>query len=102
MKRIALLLGILIAGAILFSCAPGPVTPVEKKPAELAAPLIKTGWEVEWEKTLQAARKEGRVVVYSTFGAETRTALVRGFKDRYGISLEVIIAKGAEASEIKV
>lgn len=48
---------------------------------------------------MEAAKKEGRVVAYSTAGAETRTALVQAFRDKYGIALEVIVAKGAEVSQ---
>lgn len=102
---VVLLLGVLL----LVACAPkGAATPApaapapqpeERKVVPQVAATAKAAWEAEWEKVLEAGKKEGRVVVYGTFGAETRARLVRGFKDRYGMSLEVITAKGAEVSE---
>ncbi len=100
MSKVVLLLGILIVGAILFSCAPGLVKPVEKKPAELAVPVIKTGWEAEWEKTLQAAKKEGKVVIYASTGAAAaRDMLIKNMREKYGVDVEMIVGRGNETSQ---
>lgn len=103
MKRIALLLGILLVGVMLFACAPKGV-PVEKPLApelQEQKPQItgKEAWEVEWEKTLNAAKNEGKVVTYTTAGSEVRIALAKAFKSKYGIDLEFVTGKGVELSE---
>lgn len=43
----------------------------------------KPGWPSEWEKVLQAARKEGQVVYYGTDTIET---LMREFEKKYQIN----------------
>lgn len=47
-------------------------------------------WGAEWEQALDAARREGRVVVIGPQGTETRDALSVGFQKKYpGIQVEV-------------
>jgi len=49
----------------------------------------KAGWQAEWERVLQAAKQEGKVVIYGAPGADWRKALVEGFQKAYpGISVE--------------
>ncbi|MBI4332630.1 MAG: ABC transporter substrate-binding protein [Chloroflexi bacterium] len=86
---------------VLISCgqASPPASVAEtKKPAANATPALKAGWEQEWEKTLEAARKEGSVRLYTTaWPAETRTTLMKAFKEKYGIELEFSpFARGEE------
>jgi len=52
---------------------------------------------LEWDKTLEAARKEGRVRVSIPASVELRTQLEDGFKKRYGIEVEVFTARGSAA-----
>lgn len=56
------------------------------------------GWEKGWNATLAEAKKEGKVVVYSTSGSEVRIAFNRVFTQKYGIDLDMVVAKGAEVS----
>jgi iron(III) transport system substrate-binding protein len=51
----------------------------------------------EWEKTLEAARKEGKVTVSIPASAEMRRQLEENFKKRYGIEVEVYTARGSTA-----
>src|SRR5262245_58505136 len=44
---------------------------------------------VEWERTLEAAKKEGKVVVSVPASAELRRAIEKVFKQRFGIDAEV-------------
>lgn len=84
---------------VLFvSCSkPSAQGPVGQTPLPgPAAPEAKAGWEVEWQKTLTEARREGRVVVYGPPGADTRQALTEGFKKAYPfITVEYVGATGA-------
>ena len=50
----------------------------------------------EWEKTLAAAKKEGIVVVGIPASSELRTAIGEKFKNKFGISIELLAARGPE------
>lgn len=91
MKRISLLLGIFQILTIVSACAPR-VAIVEKPevtPARIEKPPVsaKEAWEVEWEKTLNLARKEGVVTIGSTRGEFIRAALSKVLKEKFGIDI---------------
>lgn len=85
----------------IFSCTSretpgtGGKAPVPAPETRLAA---KEGWETNWEKTLQAAKKERRVVVYGV--ATVSPALkdrIKFFKEKFGLELEIAsFGRGAE------
>lgn len=75
-----------------------PVTGTELKTAPSAKPAAAELWQDEWNRTLKAARAEGRVLIISTGGSQLRTTLGQAFQDKYGVSVEVITARGAEVS----
>lgn len=88
---------------LLFACAP-KVAPWEKPEfkgvlTREAATAGKNLWQLEWEKTLEAARSERKVSAYSTIGAEVRAAISQSFKDRYGIEIEWVVGKTGELVE---
>ncbi len=56
-------------------------------------------WELKWNETLKAAKKEGVVVMINSAGAETRDALAGPFSKKYGIQLDYIAARGPEMSQ---
>lgn len=93
MKRIGLLSGIFLIGAILFGCAPKSA-PIEKSttPESLSPEGQITGkqtWQLEWEKTLAEAKKEGKIVIRSTMPPEANGGLQAAFKAKTGISIEI-------------
>ena len=45
----------------------------------------KPSWQVEWERAVELAKKEGKVVISIPASAELRQALEEGFKKRFGI-----------------
>src|SRR5205809_7596197 len=45
-------------------------------------------WQEEWERVLQAAKKEGKVAMIGPIGADRRDALTIAFEKKYGISVE--------------
>ncbi|MDP2644946.1 MAG: extracellular solute-binding protein [Desulfobacterales bacterium] len=53
-------------------------------------------WEAEWQKTLEAGKKEGKVVVYDTIlgPAMRKQALI--FGKQFGIELEVTFGRGSQ------
>jgi hypothetical protein len=69
---------------------------------QLAAAETKPAWEIEWEKTIDAARKDGRVVAGVPASAELRKSIEETFAKRFpGVELEVTTARGpTNASKI--
>ena len=65
-------------------------------PALSLSQTAKANWQVEWEKTLEAAKREGKVVVSVPTSAELRKELEAGFQKKFpGIALELSVARGA-------
>jgi len=49
----------------------------------------------DWQKTVEAAKQEGKVVVSMPPSAELRKLIEDGFNKKYGIALELVPARGA-------
>ena len=83
---------LLIALLSLLLWPPGAVRAADAKPA----------WQSQWEKTVEAARKEGKVVVGVPASADLRKGLQDVFAKRFpGIEVEVSTARGpTNASKI--
>lgn len=63
----------------------------------LAAPAsAQSSSQAEWEKTLAAAKKEGKVVVGIPPNAELRAQVGELFKRKFGIEMEPVAARGAQ------
>ncbi|MBI4289222.1 MAG: extracellular solute-binding protein [Chloroflexi bacterium] len=72
---------------------PTPTSPL----SNLSPP---TSQDAAWAKVVEAARKEGRVVIYSfNFTGELGIMLQKAFKKRYGLDLEIVTGRGAEFIE---
>lgn len=85
----------------LFACAPkpAPIAPeAAKAPGAIAEPEVKEGWEAEWDRVKKEAKKEGKLVLYSTAGSEARMALMKELK-KYGITLESVPGSPSELVE---
>ena len=52
-------------------------------------------WQEEWERALEAAKKEGKVSVIGPPGADRRDALTLGFEKKYGIAVDYHADSGA-------
>jgi iron(III) transport system substrate-binding protein len=56
--------------------------------------------QAEWDKVIEAAKKEGKVVVYSGYvSPDTHNAINAEFKKKYGIQVDVLTARGGELRE---
>ena len=55
-------------------------------PSTAAAP----GWQAEWDTLVEAAKREGSLVVSGPPTAEVRTQLPTAFKRRFGIDVEYL------------
>lgn len=59
---------------------------------------LKQPWEEDWDKTVAAARTEGKLVAYNAGGSGVEAVLSRGFKEKFGIDIEHVSGRGAELS----
>ncbi len=65
-------------------------------PAILVGQTVKPGGQSEWDKTVVAAKREGRVVVSVPTSAELRKEFETGFQKKFSaIELELSVARGA-------
>lgn len=63
--------------------------------AGLRAAESKPTWQIEWDKTVEAAKKEGKVVAALPNSADTRKNVGEAFAKRFpGIELEISSARG--------
>ncbi len=53
-------------------------------------------WQQEWEQVLQGAKKEGRVSVIATVGADFRRALTIPFEKKYGLHVNYMGMRGSQ------
>lgn len=70
--------------------APKPAASPAAKPAPKAEPKAPAPWEQAWERTLAAARQEGKVAVSGPEGVEARDALTEPFTRKYGIVVDFL------------
>lgn len=101
--KIAIFLGILTL-SMLFACAQKSSLSEQPPSPQTVAQEIKTmgkeAWQVEWEKALAEAKKEGKVVIYTGVPPITRSEITKGFKKIFeGIELEFVAGSGAELSQ---
>ncbi len=62
-------------------------------------PIVKTGSpasKAEWDKLVTEAKKEGTVVIFAGPIGEARVALINAFRQKYGISLDIVLGRGEE------
>lgn len=94
---------------ILISCASGslpesdltsePKTTRQEEVKVLKSNEAQETWRDGWERVVKAAKKEGKLVAYSTTGGDMRYVVGRGFQEKYGIGVEFLVAKGAQIAE---
>lgn len=109
MKRWYTIVGLVAALALVFAAcapkaAPAPSAPAPSAPAPVSVPASNippaTSQDAAWAKVVEAAKKEGKVNVY-TWGwtGDIGLAMARGFEKKYGIKLDQITGRGAEFLE---
>ena len=107
MNKIIMLPIIFILVSLLISCTPQtPVSPTQtpSTPAPISIPTsnlsLPTSQDTAWQKVLEAAKKEGRFLIYSSnFTGDIGIATSNTFKERYGIQMEIITGRGADFIE---
>lgn len=100
---IKIVLLLLLAWVFSVACARGTANnqtaPKEKEAVAISSPLVKSasgGWQQEWDKTLVEARKEKKVVIYTSIRPIVREAWIKNFTSKFGVDLEFIMGTGPE------
>lgn len=57
---------------------------------QIAQGLTKAEWELDWESTIKAAKRERKVVIHSGSSPEIREAVRKAFEERFGITVESV------------
>lgn len=86
---------------MMLACAPRsePTQTPTAGPKGIAPTLsTKPAWEDDWERTVNAAKKEGEVMVYANYGPEWRQAMTAGM-NKYGIAYNGLTARTDELME---
>ena len=87
--------GYLMRHYLAFFCAGFIVAASPFLPSVAAGQASKPGWQLEWDKVVEAEKKEGKVVVSVPASPEVRKGLEDGLKKRFGIEVETVAARGA-------
>ena len=98
-KKITVLFLSIVAFLTVLSVGSGSGSPAA--PAKKAASPGQAGaeWEKVWAKTVSDGKKEGKVVIYTALASNSRVVLGKSFKDKFGIDVEWVAGRGAEAAE---
>ncbi len=70
--------------------------------ASVKAPTEKAqggAWKAEWDKDVEAAKKEGKVLIYSTPSGDVIRAVASAFEKKYGIKVEWVNGRGEELTQ---
>src|SRR3990170_7408602 len=84
MQRWLLSLAVLMGLLALASCA----SEEKATPAPSPTAATRPAWEQEWDRVVEAAKKEGKVTLAAPLGDAVRKALTEPFEKRYGITVE--------------
>jgi len=64
-------------------------------PLAVCAQTAKPAWQTDWDRTIELAKKEGKVVVSLPASAELRAGIEKLFEKRYGIDVEPIVGRAS-------
>ena len=62
---------------------------------DAAAQSSKAGFPAEWDRLVEAAKKEGKVTISIPASADMRKQIEENFKKRFGIQVEVFTSRGS-------
>ncbi len=91
---VALILLFVMLASLLACVRPAADQKPAQAPAKQAAPARPA--QSAWDRTLAAARSEGKVTLYTSLGQQMRTVLGEGLQKNYGIELEMVSGRTLE------
>lgn len=88
------LIGLIVLGCVS-GATPAPVTSSKNGPVQTAKPVQGS----DWEQLVAAAKKEGKVMIYSSQLGTMIRDTVEPFKKKYGIEVDFLIGRGEELTQ---
>lgn len=89
----------LILFLLLIACSSNEKAPEPENRATGSAAPVKEGWQAQWESLIATAKKERKVSLDTSWGPETREAVIKVLKEKYGIDAEVLAASGSQTAQ---
>ncbi|MCG6533596.1 MAG: ABC transporter substrate-binding protein [Syntrophales bacterium LBB04] len=101
MKRVAVLqtvfIMILVESIMLFQ--PFIIVQALSAPNAPVKAGAKGTWETEWNRAVESAKQEGKVLVYSTPSGDVIRSVAEAFEKKYGIKVEWVVGRGEELAQ---
>ncbi len=79
---------VVFVALVLGACAPKETTVGQPQAVTKSVEAPKEGWEVEWERLVAAAKKEGTLSIYDQWGPQAKEELTKAFTGKFGIDIE--------------
>lgn len=90
---------VLVFIAVLYGCATKTALPSEQRNAPVATSSeTREGWQAEWERVQNEAKREGKVVIHTSSGGEVRVVVANALKE-YGLDLDWVSGRIQELEE---
>lgn len=107
MKKVYAVVALSLVVAFVAACRPAVAPAPAPSPATEPAPLVVAPRQVgvspqeeAWARVVAAAKREGKVSVYSyNMVGDVGIAVSRAFEQRYGIKMEIVTGMGAAIAE---
>lgn len=100
MGKLSLAIGLAITSFIVLAACTRQISPPSESSGQKQLISVKQEaketWEEEWDKLVVAAKKEGKLTLYGFVAGESRMVMEKAFKERYGLSMEIITAGASE------
>jgi ABC-type Fe3+ transport system substrate-binding protein len=85
------------AAAALAACQRSPTSPAPAAaPGDTSATGSQAGWEARWNELIEAAKREGELIVSGAPSPKVRTELPAAFQNRFGIEVEYLGTRTGE------
>lgn len=94
--RNKLLAILVLIGSISMGCTASAPSPPAAPVVERAGEAKGEAWQVEWNRALAGARKEGKLMIYSTPSGEVMREVATAFKAKFGVELDFVVGRGEE------
>lgn len=96
--------GLSLLAFIIYSCGPAAsskqvtdiTTFAQAPPSDI---IEKPSWKESWQNTIDQAKKEARLLGYSSLGSEVRIALSEAFKKNFGIEIDWVAGNSGAVSQ---
>lgn len=89
-------IAVVFVAFMVASCAPAAPTAAPAPASPTASPAGKPSAQQQWDRTLESARKEGTILVYSSNGPALRNGLAAIARDKFGLQMEFVAGNPTE------